>query len=347
MRAVTFQSIGTVAVETVPDPVLVHPSDAIVRIERTAICGSDLHVVRGREQGIDAGTVLGHELVGVVAEAGSDSHFAVGTRVVSAFSTSCGTCVPCSDGWTSRCERGELFGWVENGHGLQGAQAEYVRIPLADGSLVAVPDGLDPELALWTGDVLSTGFFCAEWGGVKPGASVAVLGCGPVGLCAILAARSLGAERIFALDAVPERLEQARSFGAQAYDCRDTSAVPAIVDALDGRGVDVVLEVVGLPDATRSAYELVRSGGTISAVGVHTEAALAFSPGEAYDKNLTYRAGRCPARAYMERLLPWTREHAAELGGLVTHRRPLDEAVDAYRVFDGRLEGCIKTLLVP
>ena len=204
VKAITFQAPESIQCEDVDDPVIVAPTDVIVRVDVGAICGSDLHVWRGHEQGLDVGTVLGHEFLGEVVEAGADvRRFPVGTQVVAPFTTSCGKCYYCTRGLTCRCEKGQLFGWVEQGQGLHGSQAEYVRVPLADGSLVEVPEDAPVEEALFCGDVLSTGTYAAELGSVSPGSIVAVIGCGPVGLMAVVAARELGAERVLALELMP------------------------------------------------------------------------------------------------------------------------------------------------
>ena len=332
----------------VPDPVLTGPGDALVRVTHTSVCGSDLHPYHGREAGLDPGTVVGHEFLGEVIEVGSGVEgFSAGDVVVSPFSTSCGSCAPCLEGLTSRCERGQLFGWVAGGTGLQGAQAEYVRVPLADATLVAAPAGLDPEAALLAGDVLSTGLFCAESGGVGAGSVVAVVGCGPVGLMCVLAARELGAEQVFAVDRVPERLALAARFGAVATDFDTDDPLTRVREASAGRGADVVLEAVGSPASSRLALELVRAGGTIAAAGVHSEPHFAFSPGEAYDKNLTYRAGRCPVRSMMRRALALMTTGRIDPSPLVSHRMALEEGPAAYELFDRRREGCTKVILLP
>ena len=187
MRAITFQGVGRIVHEYVPDPVLCEPTDALVDVDLCALCGSDLHPFRGHEKGLDVGTVMGHEFLGeIVAVGAAVEHLAVGDRVVSPFTTSCGACFYCQRGLTARCERGQLFGWVEDGRGLPGAQAERVRVPLAETTLVRVPPGARDDEALLAGDVLSTGFFCAQLGECRPGAVVAVIGAGPVGLCAAI-----------------------------------------------------------------------------------------------------------------------------------------------------------------
>ncbi len=348
MKALVFEDIRRVTCAAVPDPSIEQAGDVVVRVRAAAVCGSDLHVYRGLETGLDAGTVMGHELAGEVVAAGSAvTRFRPGDLVVSPFTTSCGACFYCRLGLTARCERGQLFGWVEKGRGLHGVQAEYVRVPLADSTLVAIPDSTPFEEALLAGDILATGWFGAESAGAAPGRTVAVVGCGPVGLMAVIAARELGAERVFGVDALPERLALAERWGAEPVDFSTMDAAGFIRDATEGRGVDAVVEAVGSPQASRLAYDLVRPGGTIAAVGVHVEPHLAFSPGQIYDKNLTYRAGRCPARAYMDRLLPLIQSRKYDLGALISHRLTLEDGPRGYDLFDRRVEGCTKVVLTP
>ena len=348
MKALVFEGVGRVGHAEVADPDLLEPGDAVVRVLAAAVCGSDLHVYRGLETGLDAGTVMGHELAGEVVAVGPGvARFRPGDRVVSPFTTSCGDCFYCRSGLTARCVRGQLFGWMREGRGLHGVQAEYARVPLADTTLVRVPEGTPPEEALFAGDVLATGWFGAESAGAGPGKVVAVVGCGPVGLMAAVAARELGAERVFAVDALPDRLELARAFGAEPLNFEHRDPLAAVREATEGRGADSVVEAVGSPASTRLAFDLTRPGGALAAVGVHTEPHLAFAPGEAYDKNLTYRAGRCPARHYMERLLPLIQSRKYDLGTLISHRLPLAEGPQGYDLFDRRVPGCTKVMLLP
>ncbi|MAD34771.1 MAG: alcohol dehydrogenase [Planctomycetes bacterium] len=347
MRAVTFGGISRVSVEQVAAPRVVEPSDVVVAVRVAAICGSDLHPYSGRETGLDLGTVMGHEFLGEVVEVGSAvERFSRGDRVVAPFTTSCGGCWYCERGLTARCERGQLFGWVQDGHGLHGGQAEYVRVPLADATLVQAPPGASDEAALLAGDVLSTGFYCAQLGGIEADHVVAVIGAGPVGVCATIAARRQ-AERVFVFDLISARRELAARHGATALDPADATAMEQIRAATGGRGVDVVLECVGSERATALSYSLVRPGGTIAAAGVHCEPHFAFSPGDAYDKNLTYRAGRCPARAMMEGTMPLVASGEHQLGALFSHRLPFEEAARGYEMFARREDGCTKVLLVP
>ena len=348
MRAITFQGIEMLALENVPEPGIAEADDVIVRVTAAGICGSDLHPYFGREVGIDIGTVMGHEALGEVVEVGTSvTAFSVGDRVVAPFTTNCGACDYCRVGLTARCVRGQLFGWVEDGQGLHGCQAEYVRVPMADATLVAVPDGLDDAVALLSGDILSTACFGADIADVGDGDVVVVIGCGPVGLLAILAAFDRGAESVLAVDSVSSRLAAAESFGAVSVDFEQ--ADPSIVarERTGGRGADAAIEAVGSAAATRTAVGMLRHGGRIGALGVHTEEHLAISPGELYDRNLRYSAGRCPARHYMPASLELAMRHAERVDSLISHRLPLEQGVDAYRRFADREAGWNKVVLLP
>ncbi len=348
MNALTFAGRQSVRYSAVPDPAIEDPRDAVVKVTLTAICGSDLHVYHGREKGLDPGTTLGHECVGEIVDLGRDvTGLRRGDRVLTPFTTSCGACFYCRRKLTCRCDGGQLFGWVEGGKGLQGVQAEYARVPLAASTLVPLPEEVSEEEGLLLGDVFPTGYFCAEMAGAGPGVTCAVIGCGPVGLMAILAARDLGAERVFCIDSIPERLELGERFGAVPIRFQPEDPVDRILRETEGRGVDAVLEVVGGAAALREAVDLVRPGGTVASVGVHTEKLFSFSPVEAYDKNLTLRSGRCPARHYAERLLPRVRDGRYPIASVVSHRLPLSEGVRAYEIFDRKLDGCTKVVLQP
>ena len=218
---------------------------------------------------------------------------------------------------------------------------------LADSTLAVVPAGVPDHEALLAGDVLPTGLFAADQAEVAPGAVVAVVGCGPVKLAAVVAAREREAATVFAVDGVAERLALAGRFGALPVDSGREDPRTAVETATDSRGADAVLEAVGSPAASRLALDLLRPGGTIAAVGVHTEPAFPFSPVEAYDKNLTYRAGRCPARAYLDRALALLASRRYDLGAILTHHLPLADGPRAYELFAARRDGCIKAVLLP
>lgn len=343
MRGICFVEIGKVDVRDLADPRLEHSGDCIVRVELAGLCGSDLHPYWGREKGLDQGTVMGHEFVGTIVELGSQvQKFQLGDRVFAPFSTNCGECFYCLSALPSRCQYGQLFGWRSAGRGLHGAQAEYVRVPLADGTLMKLPDRVGSELALLLGDNLSTGYFCTDLAEVHPQGVFVIIGCGNVGLMALTAAKIKGCQQLIAIDPVVERRQLAQQLGAQAAVGPEDSAIELVRSLTAGRGADGVMELVGNPAAQRLAYQLVRPGGIISTVGCHCDEIFAFSPVEAYDKNLTYRTGRCPARHYMNQLafLPAIRE--LQVQPLITHTFSLNDGPRAYELFSQRREGIIK-----
>lgn len=347
MKALTFQGIRQIEYETVEDPRIRKPGDVIVKVEQTAICGSDLHVYNGRESGLDEGTIMGHEFTGEIVEKGKGvKNFNKGDKVVSPFTTNCGSCYFCDIGLTARCVDGQLFGWVEGGMGLQGAQAELVSVPDADSTLVSIPEGLDPRYALLAGDILSTGYFCAENAEIKPGGLYVVIGCGPVGLLTIMSAFEQGAQHIVAIDNVNERLEIANRMGAVAWHLNE-NPILYIMEKTHGIGAEAVMEAVGLPGAQDLALKLVRPGGIISTVGVHTAPDFSFSPSEAYDLNLTFRIGRCSARYYMDILMPKLTDWNWDLGQIFSHELPLSEGPRAYEMFEKKKENALKILLKP
>ena len=347
MHALTFDGKEIINYSTVKDPALLQPSDAIVKITMAGICGSDLHVYHGRETGLDHGTVMGHEFTGVVEEAGSDvKKFKKGARVLSPFTTSCGECFYCLIGLTCRCEKGNLFGWVQNGHGLHGAQATYISVPMADSTLLPLSNDLNEKKGLLLGDVFSTGYFCADNAEIKPKNVYAVIGCGPVGLMTILAAKHLGASTLFAIDIIPERLAMAEKFGAIPLNPLLTDVKEEILNSTHGRGADAVMEVAGNDKTLKMAIDLIRPGGIISSVGVHTAKHFSFSPAEAYNRNLIYKSGRCPARYYAEKLLREGIPQQYAIEDIITHEFSLKDGAKAYEVFDKKMDGCIKTILL-
>lgn len=344
MRALTLHGDRDVRVEQVPDPTIEHPGDVLVRVSCCAICGSDMHPYLGREAGYDPGMVPGHEFVGEVVEIGAGvTTLGLGARVHVPFSTSCGRCRSCRLGLTARCVRGALFGWRQEGRGLHGGQAELVRVPMADTTARPIPEDLADEPALLMGDVLATGFHGAEMAGAgtENTRTVAVIGCGPVGLMAVLAALERGAERVLAVDPLAERRAFAERIGAEATTPEESDA---LLDATDG-GVDAVIEAVGSEPATRLAFDLLRPGGTLASVGVHTRRTFGFTPVEAYDRNVTLRFGRCSARRWMDKLDPIVRRREAVLRDVFSHRLPLEQGPEAYRLAADRSADCCKILL--
>lgn len=345
MKAIIFEDVEKVRCETVPDPRIEDPRDAIVRITHAGLCGSDLHVFHGRERGLDVGTVLGHELAGEIVEIGNDvRHLKKGERVSCPFTINCGNCFFCHKGLTARCTQSQLLGWVENGNGLHGGQAEFARIPLADSTLLKLPEGVSEEEGLLLGDNFTTGYFCAEMAEIEPEGTYLVLGCGTVGLMTICAARQLGANKLFAFDPVPYRTMLASALGTKAFSNVEEME-QAVFDATDGRGADSVMEVVGNTKAQALAIKMLRFGGILSVAGVHTEPQFAFSPVDAFDQNLIYKTGRCSSRAKMPELIPMVQQKQIDLSELfITHRMPLTEGVRAYELFSQRLDNCIKMI---
>lgn len=342
MRGVCFEQVKRVGVHEVPDPVIENGRDAIVRVQLAGLCGSDLHPFFGREVGLDVGTVMGHEFVGEVAAVGDQvCEIEIGDRVLAPFTTNCGRCVFCESGLTSRCLQSELFGWRQRGEGLHGGQAEMVRVPFADSTLMPIPDGIGDETALLLGDNLSTGYFAADMVGIQPGGTYAVIGCGTVGLLAIASAYRLGAEQIFAVDPNEARLEIAASLGAVTFS-DPTDAAREIQSQTGDSGADGVMEIVGLPEAQRLAFDVIRPGGTMSVIGCHCTPDFAFSPADLYDKNITYRTGRCPARSYMPRIAKLLAETPIDLSWCITHRFAMDQAAEAYDIFANGKQGCVK-----
>lgn len=345
MKGICFQDVLQVAVCDLPDPEIELPTDAIVQIRLAGLCGSDLHPFFGNEVGIDAGTVMGHEFVGEVVAVGNDvQQFRVGDQVCAPFTTNCGQCFYCRQGLTSRCQQGQLFGWREHGQGLHGGQASLVRVPLADGTMLQTPDGTSDETALLLGDNLSTGHFAAKMAEVGPEGTYVVVGCGTVGLLAIASAQQLGAETVIAIDPNETRLQTAQQLGAATFST-EAEAAERIAEQTDGRGADGVIELVGSAAAQRTAYDLVRPGGTIAAIGCNCERHFSFSPAAAYDKNLTFRTGRCPARHYMDHLANELVQQPMDLTWCITHQFAVDDGEQAYDVFANRKDGCIKAAI--
>lgn len=346
MNALTFHGRHQVVYQTIADPQIKAPTDVIVKVKLCAICGSDLHVYHEHEKGIDHETVMGHEFMGEVVEVGkSIRHLKAGDMVMSPFSTSCGQCFYCLKGLTSRCVFSQLFGWVEKGKGLHGAQAEYVRVPIAESTLIRIPKGISDEQALLLGDIIPTGYFCAQQAEIKPDEVYAVVGCGPVGLMTIIGAIEQGATRLYAVDTVEERLAMAAKFGAIPVNASKTNPVSVLREVTENRGADAVMEAVGNKAAGKLAYDLVRPGGIISMVGVCTDEQMAFSPTEAYNKNLTFKVGRCPARHLMDKLIPVVRSGRYDFTAIITHRLALKDGAKGYDMFSNKKDNCLKVVM--
>ncbi|HEX2359563.1 MAG TPA: alcohol dehydrogenase catalytic domain-containing protein [Solirubrobacterales bacterium] len=344
MRAVTFQGVGEVRVEEKPDPQLLAPDDAIVRVEASGICGSDLHIYHGRVK-IDPGFIIGHEFVGEVVAAGDEvSRVEVGDRVLGTYCTACGQCFFCTRGEFHKCDEGRVFGHGETLGSLQGAQAELLLVPHANVGLRGVPDGLSDDLALFAGDVMGTGYHAVASRPLAEGESAAVLGLGPVGLCAVQAARAAGASTIVAVDTVDERLAMAGSFGAVPVHLTEGDPRGEVKRLTEGRGVDLAVDAVGHPDALELACRLARKAGTVSATGVYAER-IELHMGVVWIKALTLETGHANVIKHVDPVLEMLSDGRLDPGPLVTHHMNLDEAPEAYAVYDNR--EALKIVLAP
>lgn len=346
MRGVVFDSVGRVVVTDLPDPQIQAPGDAIVQVTRAGICGSDLHLVHGKAP-MEAGEPLGHEAVGVVEEVSSDvEQVRVGDRVVVAFNVACGHCWFCGRGESGLCEESAIFGFGIFGGALPGAQAERLRVPNADVNLLHIPDAVADEAALFVGDVLTTGFYGASLAETDPDDIVAVVGCGPVGLCTISGARALGTNTIYALDRDAARLALAEDVGAIPVHVEQRNPVAALADVTDGRGADAVIDAVGHPAAFETAIDSVRRGGTVVVVGVYAGETTEVQLGTFWSRALTVRfAGVTPVLAWWERAMAALERGQVDPTPLISHRLALEEAPEGYAIFDRRV--ATKVVLEP
>jgi threonine dehydrogenase-like Zn-dependent dehydrogenase len=336
MKALTFQAEGDVKVIDVPKPDVKASDEALVRVTLGAVCGSDLHILHGHTP-MNPGAVLGHEFVGVVEEVGGEvKRFKPGDRVVSSFFTSCGHCALCRKGWFNQCVDKSTFGHGEYFGGLGGGQAEYVVVPNADHTMELIPAGMPDEQAIFVGDILATGFFGAERAEIKPGDVVAVVGAGPVGLMATMCAQLFGPARTFVIDMVDSRLEIAQELGGIPINSKRVHPVQAIEAETGGIGADSSIECVGLLPAVDTAIQCVRGGGTISMVGVPSAVQGDFPYMRMWLKSLSFRAGWCNVQAYMRPLLDLIAAGRLHPEMIISHRMKLDQAEEAYRMFDAR-----------
>jgi alcohol dehydrogenase len=345
MKAVTYHDVGDFRVTEVARPQLGSSRDAVVRITLGAICGSDLHIYHGHVP-IEEGAVIGHEFVGVVEEVGPEiQSLRAGDRVVAPFYAACGHCHQCLRSWWSQCEQKATFGHGSYFGGLGGGQAEYVVVPNADLNLAPIPDSVSDEQAIFVGDILATGFFAAERAEIRPGNTVAVVGVGPVGLMAVMCTQLFGPARVFAIDMVDSRLRLAEELGAEAIDSRVVNPQVEIQRHTAGAGADSVLECVGLLTAIETALHCVRGGGTVSSVGVPSRVSGDFPYLDVWMRDITYRAGWANVHAYVRPLLDLVAAGRLRPERIISHRMPLGEAVEAYRIFDKR--EATKVVLLP
>ncbi|PZN32304.1 MAG: glutathione-dependent formaldehyde dehydrogenase [Proteobacteria bacterium] len=388
MRAVCWQGVNKVGVEDVPEPHLINPRDAIVRVTATAICGSDLHLYDGYVPTMFRGDILGHEFMGEVVEIGPGVRdLQVGDRVVVPFPIACGGCWFCQHELYSLCENTNpnaafaeklwghspcgIFGYSHLLGGYAGGQAEYVRVPFADVGPIKVPQELSDEQVLFLSDILPTGYMAAENCDIQPGDTVAVWGCGPVGLFAIKSALLLGAERVIAIDRYPERLRLARDAGAEALDYESTDVLAALCDLTGGRGPDACIDAVGMeahlhgvvgtydrakqamrletdrPGVLRQAIMACRNGGTVSVAGVYGGFIDKMPFGAVMNRSLTIKSGQTHVHRYMRPLLERIQKGEIDPSFIVTHRLPLEQAPQAYAMFKNKQQECVKVVLRP
>ncbi|MGC5223448.1 zinc-dependent alcohol dehydrogenase [Micromonospora sp. DT81.3] len=391
MKALTWQGKRKVSVDEVEDPRIEHDTDAIVKITSTAICGSDLHLYELFGPFIDPGDILGHESMGEVVAVGSAiTKLAVGDRVVVPFNIACGLCFMCTHGLQSQCETTQvkeygsgaaLFGYTKLYGQIPGGQAEYLRVPLADHNHIPIGRELPDQRYLFLSDILPTAWQGVKYADVPDGGTLAVMGLGPVGQFAARVGVHLG-YRVLAVDPEPERRQMAARHGAEVFDLTD-DIVEELRDLTDGRGVDSVVDAVGmeahgntgikvaqdaiglLPDpaarllmenagvdrlaALYSSINVVRRGGTVSLSGVYAGEADILPMKTMFDKQVTLRMGQCNVKRWMDDLVPLVEDPADPLGvmDLTTHERPLEEAPALYEIFQKKEDGCIKVVLKP
>jgi alcohol dehydrogenase len=336
MKALIYHGPGDKSWSEAPNPQLLNPSDAIVRVDTTTICGTDLHILKGDVPAVQPGRILGHEGVGTVVETGTGVHdLVVGDRVLISCIKSCGHCPNCRQGLYSHClgEEGQSgIGWVF-GHLIDGTQAEYVRVPYADNSLYKLPDGVNNVEAVMLSDILPTGFEIGVLaGGVKPGDVVAVIGAGPVGLAAIATAGLCGAGTVVAIDRDANRLRQAKEFGAtDTVDSTDPDWRSLVLALTDGAGVDVAIEAVGLPETFTMAVGLARPGGRVANVGVHGSS-VDLPLQELWIQNISISMGLVNTNT-TPMLLKLVAQHKIPAAKFATHTFTFDQVLEAYDTF--------------
>ncbi len=345
MRATVLEGPRDVRLEQVADPVLPGPEGVIVTVERAAICGSDLHLYHDAPTG--SGIHLGHEAIGTVAEAGAHVRgLAPGDRVLVSGVIGCGVCGPCLAGQPNVClaDQAAAFGTLP---GLPGGQAEAMAVPFADVFALRIPEGVSDDEAVLLTDILPTGYVGALRAAIRPGATVAVVGLGPVGVMAVRCASLFGPARILAVDVVPERLARAERLGAEPVDARIAPGAAQVMEATGGRGADSVIEAVGADATVLDALSCAAPGGTVSIVGVNLSPALPFPMGSVFLKSLTVRTVFAPVPGTWAALVPLVQSGRLTADDTFTHRMELGRVAEAYELFDSRADGVLKVLLLP
>lgn len=344
MKAVVYDGRGHIELADRALPHIVEDTDAIVRVTRSSICTSDLHIIHGAVSRALPDTVLGHEFVGIVEEVGSSvKAIAPGDRVAVNVETFCGECFFCKRGYVNNCVQG---GW-ELGCRIDGCQAEYVRVPFADNGCTPIPESVTDEDALFLGDVLATGYFGAEIAEITPGDTVAVIGAGPVGLCAMMCARAFGATTIIALDIDRSRLDRASREGIAdiVLDPNEIDPEEAVRSLTEGRGADAVIECAGTPATFETAWKIARPNAVVSVMALYEEDQVLPLP-KMYGKNLVFKTGGVDAHC-LGRVMALIEAGRIDTTPLITHRFPLNRAMEAYRTFEAHEDGCMKVVLTP
>ncbi|HEY1260070.1 MAG TPA: zinc-dependent alcohol dehydrogenase [Stellaceae bacterium] len=389
MKALCWHGKHDIRCDTVPDPGIEHPRDAIIKVTACAICGSDLHIYDGLIPAMKSGDVMGHETMGVVVDVGPEnSKLKVGDRVVVPFTIACGECFFCRRGFYSGCERTNpdheraeklwghspagLFGYSHLLGGYAGGQAEYLRVPYADVGPVKVPEGLSDEQVLFLSDIFPTGYMGAEACNIQPGDTIAVWGCGPVGQMAIRCCFLLGAERVLAIDTVPERLQLADAAGAETIDFLAVDVYDRIQELTHGRGADACIDAVGTeaeasasldsrwdrikvatfmgtdrPHVLRQAIHCCRNFGTVSLVGVYGGFLDKIPMGSAINRGLTFRMAQTPVQRYLPQLMERIRKGEIDPSFVITHRATLEDGPELYKTFRDKKDGCVKVVMRP
>ena len=389
MKALTWHGKGDIRCESVPDPTIQHGRDAIIKVTACAICGSDLHLYNGVIPTMQSGDVLGHESMGEVVEVGPDNkELKIGDRVVVPFTISCGQCFFCKRGFYSGCERSNpnseiarkmwgaspagLLGYSHMLGGYAGGQAEYLRVPYADVGPIKVPSGLTDEQVLFLSDIFPTGYMAADFCDIQRGDTIAIWGCGPVGQMAIRSAFLLGAERVLAVDTVPERLALAREAGAETIDFMNEDVYDRIRELTNGRLADACIDAVGTeasatasfdslvdrvkmatfmgtdrPHVLRQAIHCCRNFGTVSIVGVYGGFLDKVPMGSAINRGLTFRMAQTPVQKYLPTLLQRIEKGEIDPSFVITHQATLEEGPDLYKSFRDKADGCIKVVMKP
>jgi threonine dehydrogenase-like Zn-dependent dehydrogenase len=378
MLAMNYRGPGRVRISRKPVPEILHQQDAIVRVTRSCICGSDLHLYHGNVPDTRVGTTFGHEFTGVVEALGDEVHnLNIGDRVLVPFNIACGRCVFCQQGLFGNCHEsnpqatavGGIFGYSHTAGGYDGGQAEYVRVPYADVGPVVIPPGMDLDDAVMLTDVVPTGYQAAEMAGIQKGDTVVVFGAGPIGIMAAKCSWLFGAGRVIVIDHIDYRLEFAKNYShAEVYNFRSMNdPVLFIKKITDFLGADVCIDAVGAEaagDAMQTitgrklllqagsatalhwAINAVKKGGVVSIVGVYGPTGNLIPIGNVLNKGITLRANQASVKRLLPRLIEHVQSGVINPKALITHRIPLEEVSDAYRIFSDKLDGCIKPVLI-